>query len=63
MKVRIQHCWGGGEKYYFRALVCGGLLLRVSEGEQWSRSIAKRMLDLIAIETGLSRASIRFIHV
>ena len=63
MKVKIQHCWAGGETYYFRALICGGLRIRVGCGEYWSRSVAKRMLDLIAIETGARRASIRFLHV
>ena len=63
MKVKIQHCRGGGDKYYFRALICGGLLISVRDGEYWSRSVAKRMLDLIAIETGARRASIRFVHV
>ena len=63
MKVKIQRCWGGNNTYYFRALICGGLRVRVGEGEYWTRAIASRMLDLIQIETGTDRKRIRFIHV
>lgn len=62
MNVKVQRCWAGGNKYYYRALICGGLRVRVEEGEHWNRKIASRMLDLISTETGLKRSSIRFCH-
>lgn len=60
MRIKVQFCWKGGDHYVFRALICGGLLVRA---DKWSRAVATEMLDLIAIETGLDRSSIRFIHV
>lgn len=60
MTVKVQFCWCGGDKYVFRALLCGGLLVRA---EKWSRKVASEMLDLIEVETGLCRKSIRFKHV
>ena len=63
MKIKVQRCWGGNNAYYYRAIVCGGLLVRVAEGEYWNRSVASRMLDLIARETGLARNRVRFVHV
>ncbi len=50
MNVKVQRCWAGGNKYYYRALICGGLRVRVEEGEHWNRKIASRMLDLISTE-------------
>ena len=52
MRVKVQRCWGGSDRYYYRALICGGLLVRVADGEYWNRRVASRMLDLIEAETG-----------
>lgn len=60
MKIKVQACLGGNNSYYFRALVCGGLLVR---GATWSRKIASEMLDLIATKAGIARHKIRFRHV
>ena len=62
MKVKVQFCWAGGDRYYFRALICGGLRIR-TETSTWTRRHAKEMLDLICAESSLNRSSIRFIHV
>ena len=62
MVVKVQTCWKGGDKFCFRALICGGLLLRTKDCK-WDRRVASEMLDLIEIETGLPRQSIRFKHV
>jgi len=60
MKVRVQHCWCGGDKFVWRALICGGLLI-ASDGK-WTRKTATQMLDLLEVE-GLDRSTIRFHHV
>lgn len=61
MKVKIQKCWHGGDKFSFRALVCGGLLIKCEPGDDWQRKYATAMLDLLEAE-GLDRSKIRF-HV
>ncbi len=64
MRIRVQRCWAGNSKHYYRALVCGGLRIAVEEGETWNRSVASRMLDLLAVEIPVvPRQSIRFLHV
>ena len=63
MRVKVQRCWGGSDRYYYRALICGGLLVRVADGEYWDRSVASRMLDLIEAESGHPRHLVRFVHV
>lgn len=60
MKVKVQHCWCGGEKFVFRALICGGLLVRA---DKWTRRTSAEMLSLIETETGIDRKKIRFKHV
>ncbi len=63
MKVKVQRCWGGNDRYYYRALIAGGLLVRVGEGEWWSRSVASQMLDMIEANAGIPRHRVRFVHV
>jgi hypothetical protein len=60
MRIKIQHCWCGGDKFVFRALICGGLLVRA---EEWNRKVAAEMLDLLEVETGVDRRNVRFVHV
>lgn len=60
MKVRVQRCWCGGDKFVFRALICGGLLVRA---EEWDRRVASEMLDLLEVEAGVDRRNVRFVHV
>jgi hypothetical protein len=61
VKIKIQSCFAGGQKFYFRALVCGGLLVR-HDGSGWNRRIATEMLDLLEVH-GFDRSSVRFVHV
>ena len=63
MKVKVQRCWNGNKRFCYRALICGGLLVHVEEGQYWTRSVASRMLDLIQAETATDRKRVRFIHV
>jgi hypothetical protein len=60
MKVKIQHCWCGGDKFVWRALVAGGL--RIRSNGKWTRKTATEMLDVLEAE-GFDRRSIRFLHV
>ena len=62
MKVRVQICWCGGDKFVYRAVLCGGLRVSAPDGK-WSRKVASELLDLIEIETGYARRNVRFIHV
>jgi len=61
MKVKVQSCWAGGDKFYFRALVCGGLRVR-HDGSAWNRKVASEMLDLLEVH-GFDRSVVRFVHV
>lgn len=64
MKVKIQFCWAGGDSYYWRALLCGGLRISADGSGRWTRRDATRMLDLLAVEVpAVPRLSIRFVHV
>ena len=59
MKVKVQYCWCGGDKFIWRALIAGGLRIP-ADGNEWSRKAASEMLDLIEKEVGLNRRDIRF---
>ncbi len=64
MKVKIQACWAGGDKFYWRALLCGGLRIIPEIPGRWTRRDATRMLDLLAVEVpAVPRSRIRFVHV
>lgn len=64
MKIKVQFCWAGGDRYYWRALIGGGLRISVDSPQLvWTRSEASRMLDLITSEIRIDRSRIRFIHV
>lgn len=60
MKVKIQHCYCGNEKYVWRALIAGGV--RIPSDGKWTRKTASEMLDILEAE-GFDRKRIRFIHV
>lgn len=62
MRVTIQRCWHGSDKYSYRALICGGL--HIYTDREWCRSVATEMLDLICMHVPtVNRSSIRFNHV
>ena len=61
MKIKVQHCWHGGDKFSFRAVICGGILVYAY---RWNRQVASEMLDEICrCVPHLKRENIRFIHV
>lgn len=61
MKIKIQTCWNGHDRFCFRALVCGGLIVG-SDDTKWTRAIATSMLDLLEVH-GFNRRNVRFVHV
>lgn len=63
MKIKVQMCRVGGEKFCARALICGGLRVSTPDGV-WTRKVATEMLDLLSeVLPDIDRKSIRFIHV
>jgi hypothetical protein len=62
MKVKVQHCWCGGDKFVWRALICGGLRIHSDGSFNWTRKTAAQMLDLLEAE-GFDRRHIRFVHI
>ena len=62
MKVRIQVCtkYASDQDLFFRALICGGVLIRTKSGI-WSRKDARAMLNALCYEMpNVKRSSIRF---
>lgn len=63
MKVRVQMCYCGNDKFVVRALVCGGLRVLAPDGK-WTRKVATDLLDILETHFPLvSRRNIRFTHV
>lgn len=63
MKVYVEGCWGGGDKYSFHLTTTCGKRYRVSCSDGWwDRKIAAKALDLLQIELGIKRSNIRFVH-
>jgi hypothetical protein len=63
MKIKVQTCWNGNNRFYFRALIGGGILINVDEDPVWNRKIASLMLDEIERSCGVDRKTVRFVHV
>ena len=65
MKISVESCWGGGEKYYFRlSFLSYGKAIRETiscqPGDNWSRVYAKEAKDLVSLLYGVKRDTIRF---
>lgn len=64
MKVYVSRCWGGSRSFTWRLTCADGvrLVLPSEEGEEWSRSVATRALNLIGVEfPSVARRAIRFV--
>lgn len=64
MKVYVERCWSGARYMTWRLTCDDGvrLILRGEEGEEWSRSVATRALNLIGVEfPSVARRAIRFV--
>lgn len=61
MIVKVERCWGGGEKLYFRlTMPCGSRESVI--GEVWDRKTASEALDIVEKLYGANRRSVRFKH-
>lgn len=61
MKVRVERCWGGGNRYSFRLTLPSGAREHIT-GEKWDRAASIRARDLIEYNYGVTRSRIRFAH-
>jgi hypothetical protein len=62
MKVHVELCWCGGERYSVRLTLRDGRNFRIplKEGEQWNRRVSREARGLLEAETGLDRNRFRF---
>lgn len=61
MRVYVELCWSGGERFSFRLTTADGRRFSVS-GDKWTRATASNARSLLAAETGRNRSAFRFIH-
>ena len=59
MKIKVESCWSGCDRFYFRLTLPHGGRERI-EGETWTRETARRALDLLESVYHLPRRNIRF---
>lgn len=57
MKVKVERCLGG----YFRLTMPGGERENVN-GDEWTREVASRALDVCEHLYGMDRSRVRFQH-
>jgi len=67
MRVNVERCRGGGNRYHFRLefQINGSHYrenIRCEDGENWNRSYAIEAKDLISANYGVKRENIRFDH-
>ena len=66
MKVYVEHCWGGNNKFYFRlTFQHEGRSVREHVGfhdGNWDRATAIEAKDLLERVYKLNRKNIRFVH-
>lgn len=64
MKVRVERCWAGNSKYFFRLILPNGMRESIrSDGnysDWWSRRYAIQAKDMLCALYGAKRSSIRF---
>lgn len=61
MRIKVEACWGGNSRYYFRLTLPDGSR-ECLRGEVWSRALAREALDMLVSLYGLRRSNIRFDH-
>lgn len=62
MKINVEFCNGGNNKFYFRLIFKNGKREFVNS-ESWNRKTASKALDLLQNVYGLKRKSIKFNHL
>ena len=60
-RIKVEACWGGGERHYFRLTMPGGYREFVT-GYRWTRRQAKNALDLAEHVYHMDRPRVRFVH-
>lgn len=63
MKVKVENCWNGGNRYEFRLTMPNGerVVMPKAEGDRWNRTYASLALDLIESYYKVKRRSVRFV--
>lgn len=61
MRIKVEACWGGNTRYYFRLILPCGAREFIC-GDAWSRALAREALDKLEALYGLRRSAIRFDH-
>ena len=59
MRIKVESCWNGGDRHYFRLTLPNGDRESIT-GYTWTRSTATEALDLLESLYGYIRRSIRF---
>ena len=59
MTIKVEGCWNGGSKYSFRLTMPDGSRESIM-GEDWTRKLASRALDIAEHVYGFNRRKIRF---
>lgn len=62
MRVQVESCWSGGDRYYFRCTLPDGtriLLGHNTDGDPWCREYAAQLRDVLERERGVNRNSVR----
>ncbi len=61
MKVRVERCWAGNNRYYFRMTLPDGRRATCN-GEDWNRTMARSALDSLETNFNVTRSRVRFHH-
>ena len=61
MRIQIERCWSGGDRFTFRLTLPDGAREYV-RGEVWNQETATEALNLLERVYGLARRSVRFVH-
>lgn len=62
MKVKVEHCWSGGDRYSWRFTANGkDQTMMTSFGRGWDRQIATEALDFLERNWGIKRRNVRFV--
>lgn len=64
MKVKVEACWAGGERHYFRLTLPDGRREQVTPAspQHWDRAVATEALDILENVYHLDRSKVRFDH-
>lgn len=58
-RIKVESCWGGGERFSFRLTFPDGSRESIS-GDTWTRKTASQALDIAEHVYGYDRRNVRF---